>query len=43
MRDAFIKSKEQLEMEDLLKNTDVNKLTPLEAFNLIVELKKLVK
>ena len=40
---AFIKSKEQLEMEDLLKNTDVNKLTPLEAFNLIVELKKLVK
>ena len=40
---AFIKSKEQLEIENLLKSTDINNLTPVDAFNLIVNLKKLVK
>ncbi len=40
---AFIKSSEQLQIEKILKQTDINSLTPLEAFNLILELKKLVK
>lgn len=40
---TFIKSKEQLEIEKLLQNVDINTLSPLEAFNLIVELKKLLK
>ena len=40
---AFIKSKEQIEIEKILNNIDINSLTPLEAFNLILELKKFVK
>ncbi len=40
---AFIKSNEQVEIERILKNVEINSLTPLEAFNLILELKKLVK
>jgi DNA mismatch repair protein MutS len=40
---AFMKEPNQLELEKILKNTDVNTLTPVEALNLIAELKKLVK
>ena len=40
---AFITSPEQIEMEKMLKSIDINSLTPLEAFNLIIELKKLIK
>ena len=40
---AFIKTNEQLEIEKILKQTDINTLTPLDAFNLVLELKKLLK
>ena len=40
---TFIKSKEQMEIEKILNDIDINSLTPLEAFNLILELKKIIK
>ena len=40
---SFLTSPEQMEIEKLLKNVDINTLSPLDAFNLIIELKKLLK